>query len=100
MQVFNLEHDAYCAGGECACSVITAQVLEENPRTGDRAPRLVTKRAPASLTLLARERREGLRDSITAVPEVQAAIARGLVRVVEQTAPVAPRRPSRSGKEE
>lgn len=85
MQVFNLEHDAYCAGGECSCSDITTVVVEQNPRTGERAPRHVTKKAPASLTLLARERRDGLRESIVSVPEVRAAIERGFVRVVEQT---------------
>jgi len=99
MQVFNLEHDAYCAAGECGCSDITTVVMEENPRTGERAPRHVTKKAPASLTLLARERRDGLRDSIVSVAEVRSAIDRGLVRIVAQT-PAAALRPSmRVGKE-
>jgi hypothetical protein len=100
MQVFNLDHAAFCAGGECACSDITAVVVEHNPRTGERAPRHVTKKAPASLTLLALERREGLRESVLAVPEVQAAIEHGHVRVVEQTPAQPPRRPARAGKEE
>lgn len=102
MQVFNLEHAAFCAGGDCACSDITAVIVEHNPRTGERAPRHVTKKAPASLTLLALERRDGLRDSIVSVPEIRAAIDRGLVRVVEQTHPSASiaRRPSHAGKEE
>jgi hypothetical protein len=100
MQVFNLEHDAYCAAGECACSDITAVVVEHNSRTGERAPRHVTKKAPAALTLLALERRDGMRESIVSVPEVRAAIDRGLVRVVEHTPPPATRRPLRTGKEE
>jgi hypothetical protein len=100
MQVFNLEHGAFCAGGECACSDITAVVVEHNSRTGERAPRHLTKKAPASLTLLALERREGLRESILAVPELRAAIDRGHVRVVEQTPATQPRRPVRAGKEE
>lgn len=100
MQVFNLEHAAFCAGSDCACSDITAVIVEHNPRTGERAPRHVTKKAPASLTLLALERRDGLRDSIVSVPEVRAAIDRGLVRVVEQTPPSITRRPARAGKEE
>lgn len=100
MQVFNLEHDAYCAAGECACSDITAVVVEHNPRTGERAPRHVTKKAPAALTLLALEKRDGMRESIVSVPEVRAAIERGLVRVVEQTPAAAPRRSVRTGKEE
>lgn len=101
MQVFNLEHDAYC-GADCACSDITTTVVEHNARTGERAPRHVTKKAPASLTLLALERREGLRESVVSVPEIRAAIDQGHVRVVEQTpaAPPPPRRPARTGKEE
>lgn len=99
MQVFNLEHDSYC-GADCACSDFTAQVVEENPRTGERAPKLITKKTPAALTLLAKEKREGLRDSVVSVPEVRAAIAKGLVRIVEQTALAAPKRSLRPGKEE
>ena len=91
MQVFNLDHEAYCAGAECACSEVTAVVVDENPRTGERAPRRVTRRAPGSLTLLAQERRQGLPDSVLQVAEVRAAIERGAVRVVEQT-PARPRR--------
>ena len=85
MQVFNLDHETYCAGTECACSQVTAVVVDENPRTGERAPRRITRRAPGSLTLLARERREGLSNSVLAVPEVRAAIGKGHVRVVAQT---------------
>ena len=66
-------------------------VVDENPRTGERAPRRVTRRAPGSLTLLARERRQGLPDSVLQVAEVRAAIDRGAVRVLEQTQ-VRPRR--------
>jgi hypothetical protein len=91
MQVFNLDHETYCAGTECACSQVTAVVVDENPRTGERAPRRVTRRAPGSLTLLARERRQGLSESVLQVPEVRAAIERGSVRVIEQT----PGRPTR-----
>lgn len=101
IQVFNLDHDAYCRQGDCACSEISTVVVEENPRTGERAPRRVAKKAPAALTLLARERRDGLPDAVLEVAAVQSAIACGQVRVVEQT-PAAPSRtrPSRVGKEE
>ncbi len=85
MQVFNLAHETYCAGRPCTCAEVTAVVLDENPRTGERAPRRVTRRAPASLTLLAGERRTGLPGTVLEVPEVRAAIERGFVRVVEQT---------------
>lgn len=100
MQVFNLPHDPYCTGGECACSDIVTSVVEENPRTGERAPKQVSKRAPSALTLLAKEKREGLRDSILSVPEVKSALERGHVRIVEQIPNVPIRRPFRSGKED
>ncbi len=93
MQVFNLNHEAYCAGADCACSQVTTVVVDENPRTGERAPRRITRRAPGSLTLLAQERRDGLPNSVLAVPEVRAAIAKGHLRVVAQT-------PDAAGKEE
>ncbi len=93
MQVFNLNHEAYCAGADCACSQVTTVVVDENPRTGERAPRRITRRAPGSLTLLARERRDDLPNSILAVPEVRAAIAKGPLRVVAQS-------PDAPGKEE
>ena len=101
IQVFNLDHDAYCGVGACVCSDITTVVLEENSRTGERAPRRITRKAPGALTLLARERQVGLPDAVLQVPEVRAAIERGHVRVLEQT-PIAPprSRPARTGKEE
>jgi len=100
MQVFNLPHDSYCVGADCACSDIVTSVVEENPRTGERAPKQVSRRAPSTLTLLAKEKRDGLRDTIISVPELKSALERGLVRLVEQT-PIAPvRRPARSGKED
>jgi hypothetical protein len=74
MQVFNLLHDAYCRGRGCSCSEITVVVTDENPRTGERAPRRVPKKVPAALTLLAREVRAGLPASVLQVPDVRAAI--------------------------
>lgn len=101
IQVFNLDHDAYCGHGECACSDITTVVLEENPRTGERAPRRITKKAPGAMTLLARERQAGLPEAVLQVPDVRAAIERGHVRIVEQTPAAPPRsRPARTVKEE
>ena len=90
MQVFNLVHDAYCREGACACREVEAVVVEENPRTGDRAPRRVTRRAPAALTLLAREVRPGLPDAVLDVSDVRAALARGQLRVVRQEPEPAP----------
>jgi len=110
MQVFNLIHDAYCRGRTCACAETTVVVSDENPRTGERAARRVRRRVPSALTLLAREVRDALPDAVLRVPDVQAALARGTLRVVRQTpdhlraappptaAPAAPR-PSRARKE-
>ena len=84
MQVFNLPHEAFCKGA-CACSETTVVVVAEHPRTGDRAPKHVAKRVPPSMTWLARERRAGLPSVLLEVPDVKAAIARGYLRVVEQT---------------
>jgi hypothetical protein len=84
MQVFNLVHEAYCREGACACSEVEVVVVEENPRTGERAPRRVSRRAAAALTLLAREVRPGLPDAVLDVLDVRAAVARGQLRVVRQ----------------
>ena len=90
LQVFNLVHDAYCRGRACSCSEITAIVVDENPRTGERAPRRVPKRVPTALTLLARETRAGIPNNVLQVPDVRAALARGILRVVAQTPEAAP----------
>jgi hypothetical protein len=76
MQVFNLIHDPYCRGRECSCSEVTVVVTDENPRTGERAPRRVPRKVPTALTLLAREVRKGLPDVVLRVPDVRAAIDR------------------------
>ena len=88
MQVFNLPHEAFCKDA-CGCSETTVVIVAENPRTGDRAPKHVAKRVPASMTWLARERRAGLPSVLLEVPDVKAAIGRGYLRVVEQSPDVA-----------
>ena|SRR5215831_1434656 len=85
IQVFNLAHTSFCKEA-CACTDIVVMGVHEDPRTGQRARRALPRKVAASLTLLARERREGLPDVVLRVPEVAAAIARGHVRVIEQTA--------------
>lgn len=100
IQVFNLEHAAYCGAGTCVCSDITTVVLEENPRTGERAPRHISKKVPSAMTLLARERQGGLPDAVLQVPDVRAAIDRGFVRVVEQTPVEPPSPPAADAREE
>jgi hypothetical protein len=84
MQVFNLPHHVYCEES-CSCSESTVTLIAENPRTGERAIRQVTRTTPDSLTLLAGERRAGLPTALLKVPEVKAAIARGRIRIVEQS---------------
>ena len=85
IQVFNLDHDTFCRPGACGCSDLSVLVLDENPRTGERAQRRVEKKVPDSLTLLARERRAGLPNRLLDVAEVRAAVALGHVRIIEQT---------------
>jgi hypothetical protein len=84
MQVFHLAHDVLCRG-RCACSEVTVVVTAENPRTGERAPRQLQKKVPSSITLLARERKPGLPSAVLELAEVKSAIARGYLRIVEQT---------------
>lgn len=89
MQVFNLDHAAYCGPTGCACIDTTVTVSVEDPRTGERRPRQLDKKIPQSLTLLALERRTELPDTVLDVSEVRAAIDAGTVRVLAQP-PVAP----------
>jgi hypothetical protein len=84
MQVFHLSHNVFCRD-RCACSDVTVVVTAENPRTGERAPRPLQKKVPGSITLLARERKPGLPSRLLELAEVKAAIARGYLRIVEQT---------------
>jgi hypothetical protein len=83
MQVLNLPHEAFCRD-RCACTETTVVVVAENPRTGDRAPKRVSKKLPTSMTWLALERRAGLSRVLLEVPDVKAAIAQGHLRLVEQ----------------
>ncbi|HET9621809.1 MAG TPA: hypothetical protein VFP84_10600 [Kofleriaceae bacterium] len=85
MQVFNLPHESFCRA-QCACTKLALTVIAENPRTGERAPKHLTKRIPGSLTLLALERKGGLANAVLEVPELEAAVRAGHVRVLEQTA--------------
>jgi hypothetical protein len=82
MQVVNLPHEVFCRE-RCGCAEMTVVVVAENPRTGDRAPKRVTKLVPASMTWLALERRDGLPRAILDVPEVKAALAHRHLRLVE-----------------
>jgi hypothetical protein len=82
--VFNLPHEVACRD-ECGCSETTVFVTAENPRTGDRARQRVAKQVPTSLTWLALERRAGLPSHLLDVPDIQAALAAGHLRLVEQT---------------
>jgi hypothetical protein len=89
MQVFNLPHESFCRD-RCACSQTTVVVTVENPRTGEHARKSVQKTVPASMTLLAGERRAGLPAALLEVPDVKAAIDRGHLRLVAQTPDPAP----------
>jgi hypothetical protein len=82
MQVFNLPHDIYCAvAGHCRCQEQLVTTVVEDPQTGERTPRSVVRRIPASLTLLAGARAQNLEEAVLKVAEIRTAIERGAIRV-------------------
>lgn len=88
MQVFNLPHELYCtASGQCGCREQRVTTVEEDPMTGDRRPRSQVRRLAASLTLLAREKREGLPEAVLKIPEVKRAVDAGQLRVLTPERP-------------
>ena len=89
MQVVNLPHDVFCRN-RCACAEVTVVISAENPRTGDRASKRVAKQLPSSMTWLALERKVALPSALLDVPDVRDAIARGHLRLVDQTPDPAP----------
>jgi hypothetical protein len=89
MQVFSLPHDVFCRA-QCACLETTVVLTVENPRTGDRARKSAAKQVPSSMTWLAFERRRGLPSVLLEVPDIKAAIARGELRLLEQSPDPAP----------
>ena len=93
MLVVNLPHDP-CCRDQCGCAETTVVVTAENPRTGDRASKHVSKHLPASMTWLALERRAELPTALLEVPDIRAAIGRGHLRLVEQTPDPAPAAPA------
>lgn len=103
MQVFNLPHAIYCAAaGRCECTEQVVTTLVEDPRTGQRTPRSVVRRIPASLTLLARAQRSGLPEAVLDVAEIRRAVDQGALRVwtepaAESTAARRDKGKSRSG---
>ena len=99
MQVFNLPHDIYCEAIEyCACTPTEVTTVLEDARTGERAVRMRTKRIPASITLLARERWSGLPEAVLRIPEISRAVERGVLRVLterQSAKPASKRKPER-----
>lgn len=90
MQVFNLPHEIYCeAAGHCRCAEQRVTTVVDDPLTGERTPRSVVRRIPASLTLLAGARVEGLDEAVLQVAEIRTAITRGALRVHTEPVPVA-----------
>ena len=88
MQVFNLRHDVYCEpSGSCGCREQTITTVEESPMTGERRPRSLKRKVPASLTLLALEKRDGMHEAVLKLPEVKRAVDRGELRVLTVAQP-------------
>jgi hypothetical protein len=65
---------------------VAVVAVAENPRTGERAPKYLNKKVPDSITFLALERKPGLSSTVLELAQVKAAIGRGYLRIVEQTA--------------
>jgi hypothetical protein len=93
MQVFHLRHDVVCRD-HCACEEVTAVTVAENPRTGERARKQLSKKVPGSITFLALEQKPGLPSTLLELAQVKTAIDRGYLRIVEHTPDSAPRVPS------
>ena len=87
MLVMNLEHEVSCASGACGCKPMRVVVTDQSPVTGVRAQRVIEKQVCASLTLLPRELRRGLPDSVLGCREVKAALRAGRVEVVAELPP-------------
>jgi hypothetical protein len=83
MQVFHLPHEV-CCRDRCSCAEVVVFVVAEHPRTGERARKRVVKRAPGSITFLARERKPDLPAALLDLAQVKAAISRGYLRIVAQ----------------
>ena len=80
MQVFNLPHDT---------TNTIMLVAVENPRTGERGVGRKAMKTPASIRLLAGGKLEGLDDRVMQAPDVQNAIAAGLVKATNTGGPPA-----------
>lgn len=90
MQVFNLPHEVYCeVAGHCRCAEQRVTTVVDDPLTGERTPRSVVRRIPASMTLLAGARAEGLDEAVLKVAEIRIAITRGALRVHTEPVPAA-----------
>jgi len=76
----NLPHASFCGCGPCSCQTVRQPSIVHDPRTGNQATKELRRRVCASMTLLAGETRE-CGDNILRVPEVQAAVQRGELRV-------------------
>ena len=87
MQVFNLDHPTF-RSKEWGFERKAMTVIEET-RDGQHLPKQIRKSICGSLTLRARERREGLPPQIVNVPEVKRARELGYVLVETTTPPAA-----------
>ncbi|MCG8416634.1 MAG: hypothetical protein MJE77_01670 [Proteobacteria bacterium] len=86
--LFHLHHGSYCKkAGQCQCSKSIVRVVERHPSTGIGSQRARVLSAPAVVTLLPGERREGLHEAITELAEIQNAVRWGWIRVVPSAKP-------------
>ncbi len=84
MQVFNLPHEQYCAGGECHCEEKQQMERVHDPESGEIGMRQTDKLICASITFLGGETKADLPDEILDCPEIKVALRRdddGLIQV-------------------
>ena len=81
-QVFNLPHEVYCEStGRCLCSSRKAVLIDHDPATGHKRPRVKDLRACSSFSIGWHERLR-FDCSVLECPGVQAAISGRRLRVV------------------
>jgi hypothetical protein len=80
-QIFELPHDFVCTDDACKCTVIDRRVRDLNPQTGEYGVKSEQIRAPYAVHLAARATSAPLPDEVVNVPNIAAAISRGILSV-------------------
>jgi hypothetical protein len=82
-QTYNLPHDTYCTD-ECRCVEVKQHLVHHDSGTGVVGIAEQPKQLAASITFLAGETKAGLPDTILTCPDVQGAIGRRELAVIQE----------------